>query len=152
MTATIVRVTTTDMIAIGAQLTQQHYDEVPFGVKGLPMELDWDTYKAIEREGCLLGLAAFDDESNLVGYLVVVSTPLLHHKGKYMAQTDCFYIHPAYRKRGMFEQLLAEAQSICSAAGVVSFRVIVNTNFPLPQEMLNGLGYREAERHYEMEF
>lgn len=152
MTTNIVRVTTKDMIALGSQLTQQHYDEVPFGVKGLPMELDWDTYRTLEQADCLLGLAAVDDASNLVGYLVVVSTPLLHHKGKYMAQTDCFYIHPAYRKQGLFEQLLAAAQAVCRDAGVVSFRVIVNTNFPLPQEMLNGLGYREAEQHYEMEF
>lgn len=152
MTVSIVRATASDMMAIGEQLTKQHYNEVPFGSKQLPMELDWDTYLALEKAGCLMVQAAFDEKSNLVGYIVVVSTPMLHHKGKYIAQTDSFYVHPDYRKQGVFELMLAAVQAGCAAAGVVALRVIVNNNFRLPREMLDGLGYREAERHYEMEF
>lgn len=147
----ITRVLVDDMILMGEQLTAQHYKEVPFGSGAMQMELDWDNYQVLEDNGCLLGLAAFDTKSNLVGYIVVITTPMLHHAGKYMAVTDSFYVHPKHRKHGVFEALLSRARDMCKEAGIIAFRVGVNQNFPLDPEMLTRLGLSHAETIYQQE-
>jgi hypothetical protein len=98
MKYSIERVTCDDMIQLSERLTKQHYKEVPFGSGQQELNIDWDTFRLIEDSGCLLGLAAFDRESNLVGYLVVITNPMLHHAGKYIAITDSFYVHPKHRE------------------------------------------------------
>lgn len=147
----ITRVLVEDMLLMGEQLTQQHYKEVPFGDGSLPMELDWDNYQVLEDNGLLLVLAAFDAKSNLVGYLVVITTPMLHHAGKYAAVTDSFYVHPKHRKHGLFEAMLSKARDMCKEAGVIALRVGVNQNFPLDPEMLAKLGLSHAETIYQQE-
>lgn len=147
----ITRVLVDDMILMGEQLTQQHYKEVPFGSGAQPLDIDWDSFRILQDEGCLLGLAAFDTKSNLVGYLVVITTPMLHHAGKYVAVTDSFYVHPKHRKHGLFETLLTKARDMCKEAGVVAFRVGVNQNFPLDAEMMTKLGLSHAETIYQQE-
>lgn len=151
MKYSIERVTCDDMIALSQKLTQQHYKEVPFGSGNHQLDIDWDNFRLIEDGGCLLGLAAFDKESSLVGYLVVITTPMLHHAGKYMAVTDSFYVHPKHRKHGVFETLLNKARDMCRDAGVVAFRVSVNQNFPLDPAMLEKLGLSLAETTYQQE-
>lgn len=147
----ITRVLVDDMILMGEQLTQQHYKEVPFGSDKLEFDIDWDAFHIIENEGCLLVLAAFDIKSNLVGYLVVITTPMLHHAGKYIAVTDSFYVHPKHRKHGVFEALLNRAVEMCREAEVTAFRVGVNQNFPLDPDMLTRLGLSHAETIYQQE-
>lgn len=147
----ITRVYVDDMIAMGEQLTQRHYDEVPFAKGDLPLDIDWEAFRIIQNEGCLLGLAAFDTKSNLVGYLVVITTPMLHHAGKFIAVTDSFYVHPKHRKHGLFEAMVNKARDMCREAGVVALRVAVNQNFPLDPEMLNKLGFDHAETIYQQE-
>lgn len=147
----IKRVLCDDMIAIGQALTQQHYAEVPFGKGQHQLNIDWDSMRILEDKGCLLGLAAFD-ESNLVGYIVIIVTPMLHHAGKYMAITDSFFVHPEYRGKGIFDALLCKAAEECEQVGIVALRVSVNQNFPLEPEMLNKLGYALAETIYQQEF
>lgn len=147
----ITRVLVDDMILMGEQLTQQHYDEVPFGDGSKPLDIDWDSFRILQDEGCLLGLAAFDMKSNLVGYIVVITTPMLHHAGNFMAITDSFYVHPKHRKHGVFEALLNKAREMCKEAGVVAFRVGVNQNFPLDPEMLTKLGLHHVETIYQQE-
>lgn len=132
-------------------LPTQHYEEVPFGSGALPLELDFDSYRILEDSGNLLGLAAFD-QSNLVGYIVAITTPMLHCKGKWLAVGDSFYVHPDYRKQGVFEELLRAAEERCKEAGVVALRLGVNENFKLPEKMLNGLGYGQVEVLYQREF
>lgn len=132
-------------------LPTQHYEEVPFGSGSLPFDLDLDSYRILEDSGNLLGLAAFD-QSNLVGYIVVMTTPMLHCKGNWLAVADSFYVHPDYRKQGVFEELLHAAEEQCKLAGVVALRLGVNQNFKLPECMLNGLGYTQAEVIYQQEF
>lgn len=150
MAIAIKRVFVDDMEHVA--LTAQHYKEVPFGKGAVPFELDWDNYRVLEDKGLLLGLAAFDEQSNLVGYIITISTPMLHCKGKWLAIGDSFYVHPDWRKRGVFEALLKETEAVCHEAGVVGLRLGVNENFKLPEAMLNGLGYTQAEVIYQREF
>jgi GNAT superfamily N-acetyltransferase len=152
MRYTTERVTCDDMIAISDQMTSQHYEEVPFASGKLELEIDWDTLRKIEDVGCLLGIAAFDSKSNLVGYLVVIINPMLHHAGKYIAITDSFYVHPKHRDKGVFQLMLEQAESMCKEVGIVAFHIGVNENFKIPEEMLAKLGYGVTETVYGKEF
>jgi len=149
--AIIARVYAQKMQMMGEQLAEAHYKEVPYGQAKLALDMDYQKYQLLEDSGYLLILAALE-QNKVVGYIVVVTNPMLHHKDKYMAITDSFYVDPAYRNSGIFKELLEEAARLCKEAGVVSFRVGVNMNNPAPEKILQQLGYREAERLYEVEF
>lgn len=153
MDFTIEQLSVADMQVLSEQLAKKHHDEVPFGSGKHEMSPDWGNYFALEDGGYLLTLGAFNKESSLVGYIVVITTPMLHHVGKFLAFTDSFYVHPKCRKQGVFEALLAKANEHCrGAAEIVALRVGVNQNFPLDPEMLNKLGYAHAETIYQQEF
>ena len=150
---TIIKLTVGQLQAVSDELTAMHYQEVPFGKGDLAMELDWDLYKTMEVSGYTLIVGAFNDESNLVGYIGVITSPMLHHKGKFLAATDCFYVHPDYRHTGLFAEMLSMVEEECKKAGsIVSLRVTTNTNFAIPAPVLNKLGYEEVEVSYGKEF
>lgn len=152
MKYTVRRISIKDVATRGGALTQEHYTSVPFGSGKLSLDVDWGTFSTLEDNGNLLVIGAYRGKSNLVGYMIVLSTPMLHHIGKFIAITDSFYVDPAHRGNGLFEQMLERVREVCSQSGIAALRVTVNENAPLPEEMLNNLGFQLAEKTYQQEF
>lgn len=129
------------------QMTQEHWDEVPFGDFDLDLDVEWDTFISLDGQGLACCLFAFDDDKP-VGYLVLLCSGMMHHKGTTQAVTDVFYVDPAYRSSGVFQQLLDEAKRQCAQGGIRFFSVNVNPQFVGYENLLAWLqqtGYQCTE-------
>ena len=78
-------------------LFAQHWREVAVDQDRVP--LDVDVRKLMQFEGMgMLSIVAARDEGKLVGYVVILMGPHLHHASTMWAQFDGFWLDPAYRK------------------------------------------------------
>ena len=128
---------------------QRHNDEVPFADGSIPYELDIDLYELMESQGYLRCVCAFDAESNLAGYIILMAQPLMHHKGYWSATTDAFYVLPQYRGTRLFKDMLDYCESLCKSSGVSVIMLGVNLNYPATQKAVERLGdYIQKETVY----
>lgn len=141
-----------DMVDFTMPLFQKHYDEVPLADGSKKMELDWDSYNLLEKAGLLLCLALMNEkkEPEVVGYLVAVASPLLHHKNELCLRTDCFYVAPEYRKGKGFNMLLAAYHKKAAEADITEVRIICNENFKVSSDILATKGYQLVEKSYRL--
>lgn len=131
------------------QVYEQHGNEVPFMVRGeeIPVELDIDSYQALEDSGYLTCIVA-EVDGNIAGYLVVIAYQPTHHKGKLLAVTDAFYVLPEYRNTGVFKQLVDYAEKRCEDAGIVALLLGVNQSFPDAGVVASKMGYNPFETYF----
>ena len=106
-----------------------HGKEVPYVSGSLPVELDVNLYASLEEEGLLSIIVAFTDDGDLAGYMVLIATQLTHHKGKWAAMTDAFYVVPEYRGSGVFKLLVSYAEDLCRRNHISTLFLTVNSNF-----------------------
>ncbi|AUR81836.1 GNAT domain protein [Vibrio phage 1.015.O._10N.222.51.E5] len=130
-------------------MLEDHYKEVPLANEVAPMDIDWHTYSLLEGAGHLLILVAIDD-GFIVGYLVAISSPCLHHEGKMESRTDSFFVHPEHRGNGVFQLLLEEYNLHCKSGGVDHVYISSNKTFPVAGDILEKLGYVESETAYRL--
>ncbi len=128
-----------------------HYDEVPMGSRRFELDIDFDLYYQLEESGHLKVYLMKDEAMHYAGYLVVVATPLPHHKGKLLAITDSFYILPAYRRSGAMKSLITHAKADLEAHGIDQFNITANANFKGADAMAKALGMVELETTYTFE-
>ena len=133
---------------------QQHYEEVPFGNKGRKFEIDVDLYLKLDVENCITVVAAYNDESRteMYGYIVLLASPSLHHKGEWDVSTDSFYVRPDKRRGGLLRSMLHEAIVHCKDAGMDTIRFGVNANFPDAAKVAKSLGMHEIQTEFAFEF
>jgi len=89
-------------------LLQMEWEEAGLGF-GFGIDPDWKQYVSMEDSGMLYVFTA-RDEGKLVGYIVFLMTPSLHHRGLKNATMDLFYILPEYRKGLLAMKLLKFAE------------------------------------------
>lgn len=78
-------------------LMQEHYEEVSLYAGQEPLDVYVEMYKQLESMGIQRSFT-FRADGKLVGYCSFFITPHMRHKSKLVAQNDCIYIHPDYRK------------------------------------------------------
>ncbi len=128
-----------------------HYDEVPFGPYDMHLDLDHESYMLAEDEG-YARFYLIHDEGKAIGYLSVLASPMIQHKGELQAVTDAFYVAPDYRKGGVFGKLLEFVEQDLKACGIRFLSVGIS---PLhddrTRQFLDHVGYCTTEIHYTKE-
>lgn len=125
----------------------QHLEEVPFGNFQLELNLIDEVYDYSEQAGYCRSYAAFVDEE-YAGYMVVMASEMIHHRGNFRAVTDAFYIAPAYRSTGAFKALLTQVEQDLKANNIRFLTVGLNPNmgnFPKMKAFMEAGLYQHTE-------
>lgn len=107
----------------------EHLEEVPFGDFKLELNLCDEVYTYSEQVGYCKSYAAFVD-NEYAGYMIVMATEMIHHKGTLQAVTDSFYIKPEYRACGIFSALLHHVESDLKQNNIRFLTIGMNPNMP----------------------
>lgn len=125
----------------------KHLEEVPFGDYKLQLDLRHDVYVSAEETGYCKCYAAFVD-GDYAGYMIIMASEMIHHKGTLQAITDSFYITPAYRSTGVFRALLSHVECSLIQNNIRFLTIGLNPNMPhysKMDNMLNKLEYITTE-------
>lgn len=87
-------------------------------------ELDWDSYRFLERNGMLLILVLLVDNEPQ-GYFVGLSGHPTHYVDKWIMRSDLFYIAPNFRQYGV--RLFRTAEQFAKAMGVQKLYISYKT-------------------------
>lgn len=111
-------------------------------VRDRPLRLNRDAYQMIDEAGLLRLFVARVDETAVAYWMLHVRPHL--HTGDLVATADGLYVDPAWRARGIAEELMAAAADDMRADGV---RIVVaSASAELPQDAwLTRQGYWLAE-------
>lgn len=107
----------------------KHWQEVPFGTYQMELDLCHDVYTYSEQIGYARFYVVFVDEV-FAGYMSVMASEMIHHRGMVQANTDSFYIVPEFRNSGAFTALLTYVEADLNREGVRFFTVGLNPNMP----------------------
>lgn len=80
-------------------LFQKHWREIALNQDKIPLDPDWNRYFDYDLLGILQVLTARAN-GVIVGYIFVFVHPHLHYASTIWAQTDIFWLDPAYRFSG----------------------------------------------------
>jgi L-amino acid N-acyltransferase YncA len=123
-----------------------HWKEVALDHDAIPLDPDLELYDHLAESGMLHVLVA-RDEGRIIGYHLSIVKPHLHYRTSLHAQTDVYYIDPAYRKGMTGVRLFKEAERTLVARGVK--KMITGTKMSLDMgKIFERLGWRETERTY----
>jgi GNAT superfamily N-acetyltransferase len=125
----------------------EHLLEVPFGDFQLELDLCDDVYTYTEDMGHCKCYAAFVD-NDYAGYMIVMASEMIHHRGTTQAVTDSFYIAPAYRGMEVFKTLLKYIEQDLRQNNIRFLTVGLNPNMPDFANMQRGMyrhGYMNTE-------
>lgn len=81
-----------------------HYEELALDKGSVPLDPDFDIYRAKEAQGGLL-FVTLRKQGELVGYFIGFIAPGLHYRTCLTCQMDIFYVHPDHRGVGAGAQL-----------------------------------------------
>jgi len=118
-----------NLITIIDKTPVNHLEEVPFGNYQLELDLVHSTYISAEQTGysrCYIALA----DGEYAGYMIVMATEMLHHKGNMQAVTDSFYVKPEFRSSGIFAELLGYVERDLIANSIRFLTIGINPNMP----------------------
>ena len=107
----------------------QHFKEVQFGNFQLELDLVDEVYDYSEQVGYCRSYIVHVD-GNYAGYMVVMATEMLHHRGTTQALTDSFYIAPEYRSSGAFTSLLSYVEDDLRINGIRFLTLGLSSNTP----------------------
>lgn len=105
-----------------------------------------DTYRALEANGLLHVLGAYQDDV-MVGFLTVLTTTLPHF-GRRAAVTESFFVSPAHRKSGAGLALLRAAERLATELNTDGLLVSTPAGGQLDAVMDRLDGYRLSNRVY----
>lgn len=74
-----------------------HWAELGLTKEDVPVDMDWERYFALEREG-KLNLVTVRKEGNIIGYQFTFVSGHFHYKSTLHGIVDLYYILPEYRK------------------------------------------------------
>lgn len=130
------------------QLTLAHWEEVGFREGNLELDLNEEVYANMEREGHARFYMAYEGEE-VAGYVSMLASPMIQHKGVVQAVTDSFYVVPKYRGAGVLKLLLETVEKDCRACGIAFLAI----GFPPERARATGkflerMGYTPREISY----
>lgn len=117
----------------------KHWREVGANQDRVPLDVDVRRLLAYEQMG-MLGVVAARHDGKLVGYVVILMGPHLHHASTQWAQFDGFWLEPAFRKGTAGFRMLRGAVAAVRKRGAKVLTV------PVKQAFENGRVNRLFER------
>ena len=122
----------------------EHLDEVPFGNYQLKLDLCDEVYDYSESVGYCRCYSVHVNGS-YAGYMVVMASEMIHHRGTVQAVTDSFYIAPVYRASGVFKALLRYVELDLRACGIRFLTVGMNPNMPDYEQMVEFMAKKDYQ-------
>jgi GNAT superfamily N-acetyltransferase len=111
------------------------------------LNIDWETYFALEEAGRLKFFTARDGD-RLVGYFVVLVITPLTAKADLVGVYDAVYVHKDYRKSMVARRLFKFVED-CMREDYI-YRVVASSSSKNPiGRFLERMGYGEIETKYE---
>jgi len=77
-------------------LFYNHWKEVANNQDTVPLDPDFDRYKALEDQG-MMRIFTVRDDGELIGYFISFISPHMHYKTTVYAINDILYMDPRYR-------------------------------------------------------
>lgn len=115
-----------------------HFEEASVVMN--PLDLDREKYNLLEESGSL-AVFTMRNSGKLVGYCVMIVHDDIKSRGKYIAQQDHLYVHPAYRGVSVVEFLRFVDSSLKTANVDIVYHVVGNKKFG---RVLEHIGYHRA--------
>jgi L-amino acid N-acyltransferase YncA len=97
-------------------LLEQHWEEVAHDKTTRTLDVDWDTFDALEASGQLY-ILCLRKSGVLIGYLAAFLRPHLHSKATLTAYVDAMYLSPSARLGSAGARFLKYADTALSALG-----------------------------------
>jgi GNAT superfamily N-acetyltransferase len=104
-----------EVLAEFKDLCVSHWMEIANYQDKIPLEPDWDKYRALENAK-MLAFMSVRVSGVMVGYCAFIITPHLHYKSCVTAMNDLIYVRPEYR--GFIgAKLIKESERMVTALG-----------------------------------
>jgi len=106
-----------DILSQGKDLFLQHWQEVGANRDAQHLRLDELRYRALDQQGALLILGAYDGDV-LIGYsIALMSGPHLHDAEMWPCVSDALYVADIYRGQGLGARLMRETERAAKVCG-----------------------------------
>ena len=129
-------------------LFKRHWQEIAVNQDKIPLDPNWDLYFAYDLAD-ILNVLTVRSNGVLVGYYFILIYPHLHYCSTAWAQTDIFWIDPAYRSGWTGVRMFREGERQAKARGAKVIKVIVKLFFEAERgtlgRILKRLGYANDE-------
>lgn len=122
-------------------LLRKNWQESPSYEPDLEVDPNFDVYRQLDEAGVLLCIT-LRDGVRLVGFVVYIVSPSVHHRSMMVGRGDVMYIEPPYR--GQSKELLSTAEHLLRAHGVKRLGWAV-TNGGSLYKLLRAIGFRDDE-------
>lgn len=130
-------------------LMVRHWEEVCHDKEFFRLNPSWDSFKTLEDAGLVVTITARTEQSQLVGYVVYVLSPLLHYNQIRMAQEDAHYLAPEYRKGWTAARMFRFAENELRVHGLHATVIHTKAHKELDRGALfQRLGYQRHETLY----
>ena len=127
-------------------LIEKHWELVALNQGTIKLNPNWEEYARLDAAGVLRVFTARED-SELVGYCVLVVSRSMHYKDHVFANNDVTFVLPDNRAGATGYQLLKYAEDHCAENDISLMNV--NTKVHLPfDSLLVGMGFNLIERIY----
>lgn len=127
-------------------LLKEHWEEVALDKESIPLDPDWDQYRAIDGLGMLSILTARDSDGLLVGYYVAFIRKHLHYANSLTAFSDLYFLKPQYRNGRTGLRLFQAHEKAMKARGVQKIYTMHKLHVHSTMgRLLKFLGYRHIE-------
>jgi GNAT superfamily N-acetyltransferase len=128
------------------ELVHDYFDKTQAKENLPPLDMDWPTYIEMERNGNVVVVGAYDNE-RLVGFVMYVVAPNLHHRTLKCAACDIIGVRPEYRNQHIARHLMAVAEKRMRDAGVHYISHQFRTDYET-EPLFGKLGYDLIEQCY----
>ena len=132
------------------ELYPDHWMELDQNHDTVPMDVDYELYRNINDAGHLHVVTARHADS-LIGYVISIIRPHLHHKSTMTAFTDMFYLMPDYRVGTIGYRLLKFMRDSVKERGVKQIYAATKLKYDVGP-LLVRLGFNAVERTYNLVF
>jgi hypothetical protein len=105
-----------DKLEITAELQREHWEETARNKHLMVLDPATEIYAAIEREGGLFAVLAYDGEE-MIGYSVNLLSVNLHYSSLYMATNDVLFVAKPYRVGRTPMRLIDETERVAAEYG-----------------------------------
>lgn len=134
----------------------RHWEEIALNRDSVPLDPNWPEYYRLDIAGVLRCLTVRTESGTLAGYHFVLIFPHLHYASTLWAQSDMFWLDPAYRAGWWGVKLLSVVRDQLRAAGVKVHFVNIKLHFEADRgtlaKVLRRLGYRHTENTFGITF
>ncbi len=129
-------------------LFKQHWAEIALNQDKIPLDPNWEQYFNFDLAD-VLNVLTVRANGVLVGYVFVLVFPHLHYCSTAWAQTDMFWLDPAYRQGWTGVKMFRETERHVKARGCKVLHVVVKLHFEAGRgtlgKVLQRLGYKAVE-------